>query len=263
MDSKISVQDREFVIGDIHGKYDILESLLKKFKEYSDGPKAKLTFLGDVINRGPDSVGCLVMALQDYPEFIQTRLILGNHEVAFIRKILGIDDVKIKNDTNSLVKEIIYKNIKPIKLEDALINSIANRISGNRHRAIAMVDRFIESQTMAINGNVGFFHAGVDPNISIEDIKSWANPIKTILNLYDNPSSPVMIQKPFLQHGEPFKSGLTVIHGHTPEYGWHGKPDIKNHIIKGYRLGLDAGPHAIAAAEIAPGGYQIFWASKT
>lgn len=64
-----------FVIGDIHGQYDMLVSLLKQW----DPQTEQLVFLGDYIDRGPDSKRVLerVMALK---ETAGAWLLKGNHE---------------------------------------------------------------------------------------------------------------------------------------------------------------------------------------
>lgn len=44
-----------FAIGDIHGKFGLLQDLLKKWNSSSQ----QLVFIGDLIDRGEDSKACL------------------------------------------------------------------------------------------------------------------------------------------------------------------------------------------------------------
>lgn len=67
---------RTFAIGDIHGCASLLHKLLDKIQPTADDT---FIFLGDMIDRGPDSKGVLdgIMALQKTAQVI---CILGNHE---------------------------------------------------------------------------------------------------------------------------------------------------------------------------------------
>ena len=68
-----------YAMSDIHGEYKLLEIVLRTLKEDDT-----LIFLGDAVDRGPDSVRCLTALLAD------SRVIYlkGNHEV-FFRKTIG------------------------------------------------------------------------------------------------------------------------------------------------------------------------------
>jgi hypothetical protein len=73
---------RIFCIPDIHGCLDLLNPLLDRlFKEENlDLSKDKLIFLGDMVDRGPDSYGvlCKVKALCDSSSNVIA--LMGNHE---------------------------------------------------------------------------------------------------------------------------------------------------------------------------------------
>ena len=67
------------IIGDVHGCLAELEDLLEA-ANYHD--QMRLFFVGDLINRGPDSSGVLRLAQQ-----LKARVVLGNHERSFLRYI--------------------------------------------------------------------------------------------------------------------------------------------------------------------------------
>src|SRR5580765_6515731 len=61
---------RVYAIGDIHGRLDLLDRLLGMIDEDDEarGPaRTELIFLGDLVDRGPDSVGVIerLMALRE------------------------------------------------------------------------------------------------------------------------------------------------------------------------------------------------------
>lgn len=73
------------VIGDVHGDRIALEAALSYIhSEYAQAPVTpSVVFLGDLIDRGPDSAGCLLRALEFIAGDPQHRfLIPGNHELA-------------------------------------------------------------------------------------------------------------------------------------------------------------------------------------
>jgi serine/threonine protein phosphatase 1 len=76
---------RYFAIGDVHGCYKTLKKLL--FEELKITKDDRLIFLGDYIDRGPDSkkVLKLIMNLIDNEYEIET--LLGNHELMLLESI--------------------------------------------------------------------------------------------------------------------------------------------------------------------------------
>ncbi len=64
---------RDFVVGDLHGCRNTLEKLLNRVRFDTD--RDRLLSVGDLIDRGPDSMGCL--DLLEEPWFFSVR---GNHE---------------------------------------------------------------------------------------------------------------------------------------------------------------------------------------
>lgn len=89
--------DRVLVIGDIHGCLDTLRALIGKLEGY---PDRRLIFVGDYIDRGPDSRGVVdfLMELQLERECIFLR---GNHEQMLL-------DALDKKDPNQF--EMWYRN---------------------------------------------------------------------------------------------------------------------------------------------------------
>ena len=70
-----------YAIGDIHGRFDLLTTLLAQIEHHCAGRGRKIVFLGDYIDRGPDSAGVVatVRKLQARePDAIVC--LKGNHE---------------------------------------------------------------------------------------------------------------------------------------------------------------------------------------
>ncbi len=69
---------RHIFIGDVHG---CLHELHQLMKQLMPRPGDRVIFLGDLINRGPESLGVL-----EYVAGRNYECILGNHEINFLRK---------------------------------------------------------------------------------------------------------------------------------------------------------------------------------
>ena len=79
-------KERLLVIGDIHGRLDKLEQLLAQVKPTQDD---ELIFLGDYIDRGPDSWGVVKKVKELQEKFPRTVCLMGNHELTFVRSFIG------------------------------------------------------------------------------------------------------------------------------------------------------------------------------
>lgn len=73
-----------YIIGDVHGCYEDLMRLLERIQ--FDAKRDRLIFVGDLINRGPDSLSVLrfVRLLGD-----SASMVLGNHDISFIAYACG------------------------------------------------------------------------------------------------------------------------------------------------------------------------------
>lgn len=73
---------RDFVIGDLHGAYSLLEALLKHLS--FDPLKDRLFSVGDLVDRGPQSLRCLELLYE--PWF---HAVLANHEQMMLEAFHG------------------------------------------------------------------------------------------------------------------------------------------------------------------------------
>jgi hypothetical protein len=86
-----------FVVGDVHGHRDVLVEVLRTAgllgaDESWAGADARLWFLGDLVDRGPDGVGAIDLVRRLEAESCgAARCLLGNHEVLLlaVRRFAG------------------------------------------------------------------------------------------------------------------------------------------------------------------------------
>jgi len=74
------------VIGDVHGRYDLLMELVDKL------PNKWLCFVGDLIDRGPDSKKVVDFVMGNYA------CVMGNHEDFLISSLDVSDDISFNKD---------------------------------------------------------------------------------------------------------------------------------------------------------------------
>mgnify|MGYP001581850166 CR=1 FL=1 len=75
-----------YAIGDVHGCFLELQRLLQGLT--FDPARDRLLFVGDLVNRGPDSLECLrfVRGLG-----VRAGVVMGNHEINVLRQMAATD----------------------------------------------------------------------------------------------------------------------------------------------------------------------------
>ena len=157
-----------YVIGDIHGCFDQFVNLLNKINYQKN--EDKIILVGDLVNRGPDSLSVLNYCMADS----NITTVLGNHDL-YLLYLLSIDESR-----GSLEEVIDAENKKQIfkwLLKMPLMIEIVNELSGNS---------FLIS------------HAGIPEIWSPEKTKKLAsevtsalqqNPLKVLRSMWgDNPN---------------------------------------------------------------------------
>ena len=105
-----------YAVGDIQGCAPSLKALVKKLPKQS-----QMIFLGDLVNRGPDSLGTL-RYLKQLQEEKRIECILGNHDLhllavdAGIRKTKGLDTVQPILDAPDREELIHWLRYRPMAL---------------------------------------------------------------------------------------------------------------------------------------------------
>ncbi len=141
-----------YAIGDIQGCYDALQDLLKLIN--FDSNNDHLWFVGDLVNRGPQSLETLrfVKGLGD-----RAISILGNHDLHLLAVAYGHRDIHRRNDT--------FHDIIEAPDFDELIDWL-------RHRPIMHHDAEL-GYTMV--------HAGLPPQWNLARAQKCANELQQVL----------------------------------------------------------------------------------
>lgn len=95
----INQRGRDFIVGDIHGSYELLKNALKK-SGFSVG-RDRLFSVGDLIDRGPESDRVLIFL--DWLTNGNGAAVRGNHEQMLV-------DIYAKGDPDPAVEEFMYSH---------------------------------------------------------------------------------------------------------------------------------------------------------
>ncbi len=144
--------DQIFAIGDVQGCNQQLKQLIKKLPKDS-----KIICVGDLVNRGPDSLGAL-RTLKALQEAGQAECILGNHDLHLLARDAGIRGPKSLDTLDDILKAPDRKEL----------------IDWLRHRPMALYSG-------QDNLNTLFVHAGILPQWDITKTLELAHELEKVL----------------------------------------------------------------------------------
>lgn len=214
---------RWFAIGDVHGQDAVFEVALKTLSAITDTPFS-LVLLGDLIDRGPNSLRCLELAeqAQDISGATSVVKLPGNHELMMLDFAHNRDEADIWLDNGG------YETLESMKPRTGPIKTVPDIIKAIKTTTPAYWLNG-DFPTHARIGDYVFVHGGISPH---QDTASFlAKPAeKARLQAMDGEHWAWM-RGHFLRYpgSWPNNQRLTVVHGHTPAYGSHimSPPEFK------------------------------------
>jgi serine/threonine protein phosphatase 1 len=249
----VSPEAEIFAVGDIHGRSDLLAALIDEAaREPRMRDKRTIVFLGDLVDRGSDSLGAIDLAIGAKARLGADEAIalMGNHET-MMRLALdpetprddAIDALEtwIANGGDRTMAEFV-KTEEPDYLDDMLTEARASLPPRMRAWLASL-------RASWRSGQVLFVHAGVNPQVKLETFLSapWDTPLAKL----DEDRHWAWVRRPFLDNrpGPEGFSGFFVVHGHTPN---DARPKASHaDQIAGFRLNLDAGSVLTGVAKMA------------
>lgn len=210
---------RVYAIGDIHGRLDLLDTLLDKVEQEERArptQETMIVFLGDLIDRGPDSAGVVDRLLSLSRQRQDVRFILGNHEEVLLRALDG-DLAAVRGFCRMGGRETILSyGVSADAFERMDYDEVAEmlpRLIPQPH--VAFLRAF---ENIVVAGDYALVHAGVRPGRTL-DAQS-AGDLR-------------WIREDFLRHRGTFEK--VIVHGHT----------ITSTVdFQANRIGIDTGAYA-------------------
>lgn len=191
-----------WAVGDVHGRLDLLKPLVDAIRsdaQASSTDRTVVVFLGDYVDRGPESRGVL-RYLADLPQDqgIEWRFLKGNHEEAMLDFL---------EDPSAGARWCEYGGDATLasyglRLPDMrhMVEAWARVATDLDHKLTARERAFLEGLELSVSlGDYFFAHAGARPGESLER--------QTTRDL-------MWIRNSFLESDVEFEK--VVVHGHTP-----------------------------------------------
>jgi len=194
-----------FAVGDIHGCLDKLNRLLAACEAHAGARPAHYVFLGDYIDRGPQSRGVIDLLMAKQAARPGTVVCLrGNHEQMAIDAHARVRAVPLwlANNALSTLRNYDGKRISPEHL--AWLNALP----------------FCHDDGLRF-----FVHAGIDLTVPLAA---------------QAPEVMVWMREPFLSGCDAVDCGRFIVHGHTPVPG--GSPDLRRRRVNLDTAAVMGGP---------------------
>ena len=209
---------RGYAVGDIHGRVDLLDRLLADIERDNEarGPRRTLlVFLGDLIDRGPNS-NEVVERLRTYRRpGIETAFIAGNHEEVLLRLLAGERGL-MRHWLKFGGGECLHSyGLDPVALD---LLGETKALAQLREAFPSHHENFLAGFADTVRfGDYLFVHAGIRPMVDLS---------------LQRQSDLRWIRDPFLS--DQGDHGVMVVHGHT----------ISDRIVeRPNRIGIDTGAY--------------------
>jgi serine/threonine protein phosphatase 1 len=205
---------RVYAIGDVHGRLDLLDRLLETI--HHDASRARdqtaiRVFLGDYVDRGPDSAGVIARLIELQERDPRAVFLRGNHEQMFLD---FLDDPNCYQAWCKLGAEqtlLSYDVTPPLFEEDSVFQDVRGAF------ALALPEQHLKfiglTKYMHVEGDYLFVHAGIRPQVHFNE---------------QSPQDLMWIREDFLSSSGKFEK--VVVHGHSG----HNAPDVRRN-----RIGID------------------------
>jgi serine/threonine protein phosphatase 1 len=207
---------RIYAIGDIHGRYDLLQALyadICRDMERAPPERSIEIFLGDYIDRGPQSRDVVEWLISGRRAAEQRVCLLGNHEDMMLRVLDDPEATSIWLHNGGMATLLSYCAMPPEALSGLTVGAARSAFLAAfppNHRA------FVETLPRLVQiGGYLFVHAGLRPGRAVDE---------------QDPDDLVWIRDAFLTSNLDF--GVLVVHGHTPAEA----PELRRN-----RINIDTG----------------------
>lgn len=196
-----------WAVGDIHGRLDLLLPLVEAMAadlHESRAERKMIIFLGDYIDRGPDSRGVLrLLSGLSRSQGVEWRFLKGNHEQAMLEFL---------DDPSAGARWCEYGGDRALWSWGLRVPELAHRTEAwarvaadLRHRLTKREADFLETLELSVTvGDYFFSHAGARPGLALDR---------------QSPQDLMWIRQPFLNSRTAFE--CMVVHGHTPTPAVH------------------------------------------
>jgi serine/threonine protein phosphatase 1 len=162
---------RVYAIGDIHGRLDLLVDLIDMIAadDHARGPaeRTELIFLGDYVDRGPDSAGVIDYVIRLREWWPTITCLRGNHEEVFLMAARG-DENALRFLTRIGGRETLLSyGATEEDLDGMTLGELRDWLQAAiPQRHIEFLEGLSDQLTI---GNYAFVHAGIRPEVPMAE----------------------------------------------------------------------------------------------
>ncbi len=168
-----------YAVGDIHGRLDLLNTLLDKILDDAKDKDWRIVFLGDYVDRGPDSKG-VIQRLIDLKKEHGDKIIClrGNHEEIFHS---ALQPNVLKDNIEMYMGYGLDKTIRSYGVAVDVSNYNLSKILKDLRESVPVEHlQFLRSLKDSLETEHAFFsHAGINPYLPLDKQGShdlrWGN----------------------------------------------------------------------------------------
>ncbi len=215
---------RIYAIGDVHGHIKLLEKLYTRIDaDLKNNPidAYKIIFVGDYIDRGPDSAGCVEYLINLTVENSNVICLKGNHEdklesFLFDPVTVGASFFTWGGEECAASYGVDMSNYHGTN------DDHVQKAAELSEKIPAHHKQFFASLKMTVTlGDYMFTHAGVRPGVPLSQ---------------QSDRDLLWIRSEFISHSKPFEK--VIVHGHTPAYPMDILPNRINVDTHAYHTGV-------------------------
>ena len=175
---------KTYVIGDVHGCYQTLKALLDKISP--DPQTDVVVFLGDYVNRGPDSKKVISELLRLQRQFRHFMALMGNHEFMLLNYLAG-------RDQEFFLMMGGRQTLESYGIDDSSRSSLLSRLSQDHLRFLNDLPAYWEDEDYI------YVHGGLQPGVHLtQQTTEWL----------------LWAREKFIKSDYDF--GKRIVFGHTP-----------------------------------------------
>jgi calcineurin-like phosphoesterase family protein len=209
---------RVYAVGDVHGRLDLLDRLLDIIDR--DALKARdqtavRVFLGDYIDRGPDSAGVIARLIELQHRDPNAIFLRGNHEQMLLDFMNDPNCYQAWSRLGGEQTLLSYDVAPPLFEEESILEDVHGAFT------LALPEqhlRFIGStKYMHVEGDYLLVHAGIRPDARFNE---------------QDPQDLMWIREEFLSSSVKFEK--VIVHGHSGQ---------KEPVVRPNRIGIDTIAH--------------------
>ena len=202
---KTKIQGPVAIIGDLHGQVEKLIPIIEYLRGQPDYQQRWIVFIGDFVDRGPDSKSTINLVLQLIQEHPRTTAIMGNHELAMCSALGWLPSGEGSNwDERWLDFYNAETTFDSYGIEFGDLEALAAAVPEDHREFLVNLPWCVEHPDFL------FVHAGLDPNM----------PFKVQMRILQQRDFSLnhpqwLCEKSFVSFDPPLDCPLILVSGHV------------------------------------------------